>query len=89
MNDKYLYYYLNMVIEDLKKDMVYSALCNTLELEKMVEDKKLKFQMCVIGDEILYILDAKQSKKNYKTQINEVINDILLVIKRRNLYANN
>lgn len=75
-------YYLEMILEQVNKNLVYTAYVNINMLIKDTKDKKLEFKLIPIKDELIDLINKKGNTNNYGKKLKVIKEDIKDLLRR-------
>ena len=75
-------YYLEMILEQLNKNLVYTAYVNINMLIKDTKDKKLEFKLIPIREELIDLINKKGNTNNYGKELKVIKEDVKDILRR-------
>lgn len=76
--------YMNMIFEQLEKNLVYTAYVNMDLLTERTKNKRLKFLLIPIKKELIDLINKKGNTNDYGEELELIKEDVEDILRRMN-----
>lgn len=76
--------YMNMIFEQLEKNLVYTAYVNMDLLTERTKNKRLKFLLIPIEKELIDLINKKGNTNDYGEELELIKEDVEDILRRMN-----